>query len=265
MYSSFQLALKYANYYLTALNGKGHGIHSPFVFDFVTNVLNDKRLYDDYEKVENIRDRSLRDSTVLKIEDHGAGSSSSHSDQRSVSSIAKHAVKSKKYGQLLYRIMKYYRPKSVIELGTSLGITTCYLSLGNPDSEVLTFEGAPEVGNIAKQNFGSLQLDNIRLIDGNFDYTLYPATYHLSSVDLAFIDGNHRREPTLNYFDCLLPKMNDHSIFIFDDIHWSPEMEQAWEQIKMNPVVRCTIDLFFIGIVFFRSEFKEKQHFKIRF
>jgi len=161
--------------------------------------------------------------------------------------------------------VKYYQPQSVIELGTSLGITTCYLLLANPGSEVLTFEGAPEVGNIAKQNFESLHLENIRLIDGNFDYTLYPAIYHLPSVDFAFVDGNHRREPTLNYFNCLLPKMNDHSIFIFDDIHWSPEMEQAWEQIKMNPAVRCTIDLFFIGIVFFRQEFKETQHFKIRY
>jgi predicted O-methyltransferase YrrM len=265
MYSSFQLVFKYINYYLAASNGKGHGIHSPFVFDFVTKVLNDGKQYDGYEKVEDIRSRSIRDKTVLKIEDHGAGSSSSQLDQRSVSSIARHAVKSKKYGQLLYRIVKYYRPKSVVELGTSLGITTCYLSLANPDSDVLTFEGATEIGNIAKQNFGRLQLENIRPIDGNFDYTLYPAIYNLPSVDLAFVDGNHRSKPTLNYFDCLLPKMNDHSIFIFDDIHWSLEMEQAWEQIKMNPAVRCTIDLFFIGIVFFRQEFKETQHFKIRF
>src|SRR5689334_2494828 len=158
MYSSFQLAFKYANYFVTALNGKGHGIHSPFVFDFVTNVLNDGKKYDAYEKVEGIRTKSLRDKSRLKIEDHGAGSSSSQLDQRSVSSIARHAVKPKKYGQLLYRIVKYYRPKSVIELGTSLGITTCYLSLANRDSNVLTLEGAPEIGNIAKQNFGSLHL-----------------------------------------------------------------------------------------------------------
>ena len=108
MYSSFQLALKYISYHLAAASGKGHGIHSPFVFDFITNVLNDSTEYLDYNKIESVRKKSLRDQTILKIEDLGAGSSSSASKERSVSSIAKHAVKSKKYAQLLYRIVKYY-------------------------------------------------------------------------------------------------------------------------------------------------------------
>jgi hypothetical protein len=126
MYSSFQLALKYFNYYLAAANGKGHGIHSPFGFDFITNVLNDRTEYPDYNQIESVRKKSLKDQTILTIEDHGAGSSSSTSKERSVSSTTKHTVKSKKYAQLLYRIVKYYHSNSIIELGTSLGITTSY-------------------------------------------------------------------------------------------------------------------------------------------
>jgi len=265
MYSSFQLALKYLNYSLTAANGKGHGVHSPFVFDFVTKVLNDKANYEDYSNVENLRKRSLRDQTILSIEDHGAGSSSSGAKERSVSSVSKHAVKSKKYAQLLYRIAKYYQPGSIIELGTSLGITTTYLSLANPGGNVFTLEGSGEIANVARQNFKTLALQNTRLIEGNFDYTLPSVLYQLTSVGLAFIDGNHRRDATENYFHWLLEKANSNSIFIFDDIHWSKEMEQAWEHIKEHSAVRCSIDLFFIGIVFFRQEFKEKQHFTIRF
>jgi len=132
MYTSLQLAYKYISYYLTAANAKGHGVHSPFVFDFITKVLNDKAGYDDYNKVESLRKNSLMDKAILTIEDHGAGSSTSASKERSVSSIAKNAVKSKKYAQLLYRIAKYYQPDSIIELGTSLGITTSYLSLARP-------------------------------------------------------------------------------------------------------------------------------------
>jgi len=264
MYSSFQLALKYLNYQLTAANGKGHGIHSPFVFEFITKVLNDRDRYEDYAKGESLRRKSLRDQTILIIEDHGAGSSSV-SKQRSVSSIAKHAVKSKKYAQLLYRIVKYYRVRSIIELGTSLGITASYLSLASHGGTVFTLEGAPEIANIAKKNFETLGLRDMKLIEGNFDYTLPSVLYHLQSLDLAFIDGNHRREPTTNYFHWLLEKAHPDSIFVFDDIHWSKEMEQAWEHIKEHPAVRCSIDLFFIGIIFFRQEFKEKQHFLIRF
>ncbi len=265
MYSSFQLALKYLNYYLTAANGKAHGIHSPFLFDFITKVLNDKTEYEDYDKVESLRKRSLKDQTVLTIEDHGAGSSSSLSKERSVSSISRNAVKSKKYAQLLYRIVKYYRSNSIIELGTSLGITTSYLSLANPGGNIFTLEGSAEIANVARQNFKNLELQNVKLVEGNFDYTLAPVLYQHTSVDLAFIDGNHRREPTENYFHWLLEKANSNSIFIFDDIYWSREMEQAWEHIKEHPTIRCSVDLFFIGIIFFRQEFKEKQHFTIRF
>jgi len=265
MYSSSQLALKYLNYYLVAASGKGHGIHSPFVFDFVTKVLNDRTEYEGYNNVESLRKKLLKDQTILAIEDHGAGASSSTPRERSVSSIAKHAVKSKKYGQLLYRMVKYYQPDSIIELGTSLGVTTSYLSLALPGGNVFTLEGASEIANLARKNFETLALENIKLAEGNFDYTLPSVLYHLTSIGLVFIDGNHRREPTKNYFHWLLEKSSSNSIFIFDDIHWSREMEQAWGHIKEHPATRCSIDLFFIGIIFFRQEFKEKQHFTIRF
>lgn len=265
MYSSFQLAFKYLSYYWSASNGEGHGIHSPFVFDLITKVLNDRNVYEDYNKVEDLRKKLLHDPTMLTIEDHGAGSFSSSAKERRVSSVAKHALKSKKYSHLLYRLAKYYQPHTIIELGTSLGTTTSYLSLANLDANVFTLEGAPEIASIAKKNFKYLELKNVKLVEGNFDYTLPSVLYHISSIDLAFIDGNHRREPTENYFQWLLARSNNDSIFIFDDIHWSKEMEQAWNNIKDHPAVRCTIDLFFIGVVLFRNEFKEKQHFTIRF
>ncbi|MES1217721.1 MAG: class I SAM-dependent methyltransferase [Bacteroidota bacterium] len=265
MYSGVQIVLKYLYYSLTASNGKGHGIHSPFVFDFIKNVLNDKKEYPEYEMIEDLRQELLKDQTLLTIEDLGAGSSVNKSKQRRISSIAKSVVKQKKYSQLLFRIVKRYKPGSILELGTSLGITTSYIAAGNPDAKIITMEGAGEVANIAKQNFTTLKLQNIQLAEGNFENTLPSVVSGLLSVDFAFIDGNHRREPTLNYFQQLLPKTYSDSIFIFDDIHWSKEMEQAWETIKANEAVRCSIDLFFIGIIFFRNEFKGKQNFKIRF
>ena len=162
-------------------------------------------------------------------------------------------------------MVKYYQPATVVELGTSLGITTSYLSLAKADANLITMEGSGEIARIAKLNFKTLGLKNIELIEGNFDNTLSPNVSRLSSVDFAFIDGNHRKEPTERYFRELLPKTNNDSILVFDDIHWSSEMEAAWETIKNNTAVTCSIDLFFIGLVFFRKEFQEKQHFRIRF
>ena len=265
MYNSFQLALKFLQYYFTASNGKGHGTHSPFVFDFITKVLNDKTRYAAYAMIENLRKQMLRDQTVLSIEDFGAGSAVSKTDERTVASIAKNAAKPKKYGQLLYRIVKTYRPQTILELGTSLGITTSYLSLANPGARIITLEGASSLAAVAKKNFNTLQIKNIELIEGNFDNTLSSSVLQLSPVNFVFVDGNHRHEPTVSYFQQILPHTNNDSILVFDDIHWSRDMEKAWESIKADKSVRCTIDLFFIGIVLFRREFKEKQHFVIRF
>jgi len=265
MFSKGQLLLKYLQYYFTASNGKGHGMHSPFVFEFITKVLNDKTIYPEYVKVETLRNQLLNDNTVLEVEDPGAGSVIDKKSKRGISSIAKNAAKPKKFGQLLFRMVKHYQPTTILELGTSLGITTSYLSLARPDARLITMEGSKEIADIAKRNFGNLEIRNVEIIEGNFDITLSSEVRGLSTVDFAFIDGNHRKEPTERYFKELLAKTNNDSILVFDDIHWSREMEAAWETIKKDVEVTCSIDLFFIGIVLFRKEFKEKQHFKIRF
>lgn len=265
MYNKVQLASKYLKYYLAAFNSKGHGMHSPFVFEFITNVLNDKSNYPACKQVEDLRKQLLKDQSVLTIEDFGAGSVIDNTTQRTIASIAKNAASPAKFGQLLYRMVKHYQPQTILEMGTSLGITTSYLSLAKPDAKLMTLEGAPAIAQIARQNFKTLKLQNIIVKKGNFDLTLSTVISQLSSIGLAFIDGNHRREPTERYFNQLLPATHNDSILIFDDIHWSQEMQQAWQAIKQEPSVRCTIDLFFIGIVLFRREFKEKRHFSIRF
>ena len=265
MYSPVKIALKYLNYCMTASNGKGHGIHSPFVFEFVTKVLNDKAFYPPYKEVEDLRRQLLKNKTILNVDDYGAGSTVSGTNQRTIASIAKNAAKSKKFGQLLYRMVKFYRPQTVLELGTSFGITTSYLAKANPGAKVITMEGAKEIIAEAKSNFRRLQVNNIELTGGNFDHTLPKAVAQLSTVNLAFIDGNHRLQPTIQYFNILLPKTNNFSIIILDDIHWSGEMEQAWKYCKDHSSVTLSIDLFFIGILIFRKEIKEKQHFVIRF
>lgn len=265
MYSRWQLAKKYFHYYTTASNGKGHGVHSPFVFDFIINVLNDGKTYEAYGQVEGLRSRLLRDNTLLTVEDFGAGSAISNTRHRSVASIAKNAAKSKKLGQLLHRIVRYYQPATMLELGTSLGVSSAYMALGNPAAKLVTGEGSTAVAAQATANFKQLGLAGVQLVPGNFDETLPGMLRKLGTVGLAFLDGNHRLEPTLHYFQQLQPYLTAYSIVIVDDIHWSEGMEQAWEQIKENPAVTLTIDLFFVGLVFFRKDFKVKQHFVVRY
>jgi predicted O-methyltransferase YrrM len=265
MYAPLQLAVRFAQYYLTSANSRGHGVHSPFVFDFITNVLRDKRSFYCYTAIEQLRTTLLHDHHTIEVEDFGAGSAVIKTRQRKVSAIAASSLKSKKYGQLLFRIVQYYQPATIIELGTSFGITTAYLASGHPQAKVFTCEGAPAIAAIAQQQFDALGLHQVTLITGDFTHTLPHLLQEHSSVDLAYIDGNHRRQPTLDYFEQLLAHTHDKSILIFDDIHWSREMEEAWAIIQKHPAVTLSIDLFFIGLVFVSRDFREKQVFTIRF
>ena len=250
---------------LFSSNSKGHGTHSPFVFDFILHVLNDKTAYSDYKKIENIRHQLLQNKNTIEVEDFGAGSGVIKTNTRRIDKIAASSLKPKKYAQLLYRIIKYYQPRQIIEIGTSFGVTTSYLATAHSAANVITHEGATKIAAIANENFNALNLNKIKLKQGNFESTLMGTIAAIDSMDFAFIDGNHKRNPTWQYFEMLLNKSNENSIFVFDDIHWSADMEQVWEEIKLHPAVTLSIDLFFIGIIFFKKDFKVKQHFSIRF
>jgi predicted O-methyltransferase YrrM len=240
-------------------------MHSPFVFDFILNVLNNKNDYQPPFEIEQLRRNLLLDKRMIEVEDFGAGSRVSSSKQKSVRQIARSALKSKRLAQVLFRLVKHYQPQTIVELGTSLGLTTSYFSKANPTASITTIEGSKNITEIAKENFQKLNCTNVQLLQGNFDSRLSPVIDPLSSIELAYIDGNHRYEPTINYFRQFLSKSDSHTILVFDDIHWSTEMEQAWEEIKQHPSVQYTIDIFFLGFVFFRQEFKVKQDFIIRF
>jgi predicted O-methyltransferase YrrM len=265
MYSAFGLLRKYLRYYITAANGRGHGVHSPFVFDFIKRVLNDRQQYPAYTKIEHERSRLLLDKTELQVTDFGAGSAHTKNNMRRVADIAQHALKPKKYAALLFRMARIYQPAVMLELGTSLGTTAAYLSMACPAATLYTLEGSVAIAEQAAHLFRRLDLHNIIQVTGNFDATLGPVLKQIEKADFVFLDGNHRYAPTLAYFNALLPLLHEYSVVVFDDIHWSQEMERAWDTCKKNIAVTLSIDLFFIGILFFRKDFKIPQHFTIRF
>lgn len=238
-----------------------HGVHSPFVYDFVTKCFYDKRIHSDYKDILNYKKALLKNETKIKVTDLGAGSHVIKQQERAISKMAKNAGTTPKRAKLLYRITKYFKPKNILELGTSLGIATHTMQLGNLDAKITTIEGCPNISEFTKSNLTRNQLKNINIITGNFNVEiekLKPNTYNL-----IFFDGNHHKEATLNYFETLLNTANNNSVFIFDDIYWSKGMTEAWEKIKQHPKATITIDTFFWGFVFFRKE-QVKENFVIR-
>jgi predicted O-methyltransferase YrrM len=241
-----------------------HGVHSPFVFDLVTKCFYDATKYPEYETLKSYRKSLLENKNTIEVTDFGAGSRVFKSNTREISKIAQTAGITPKNAELLFRIVRYFQPKSILEIGTSLGLATSALSLGTEKAKIITLEGCP---NTQKQAQIQLQgqksnFQNIEFI--NTEFSSYFKAIHPSPIThhLIYFDGNHSKKATIDYFEALLPTISNDSVWIFDDIHWSADMEEAWEIIKNHPKVSVTIDTFQWGIVFFRAE-QEKEHFII--
>ena len=251
---------EYIKFQFTAKHHKGHGVHSPFVFSLIEDIFNEKYPFYAFKSIESARTNLLSDHSVIYVNDHGTGSSRN----RKISEIARQCLKSKKEAQMLFRLACQMQPNNILELGTSLGITTLYLSSARPSANIYTIEGCPNIANIANQVFRNEKANNITSIVGNIDTELPKVLSKIESLDMVFFDANHTKEATLNYFYKCLEKANDNTIFIFDDIYWSEGMTEAWKEIYENPAVTYSIDLFHLGIIFFKKEWK-KSHFKIKF
>ena len=253
---------KYVEFYFTAKTK--YGIHSPFLFDFIEQVYEPQTNYYSFSAIEYVRNKLKKNHQLINVKDFGAGSKrKTFSGQRKISEIATHSLQQPKMSALLFRLINFYSLKPiVIELGTSLGICTAYLSTANKKNKIYTIEGCDETAEVAKGVFKQLGLKNIELIVGNFD-SILPNLKFSDSPGFVYIDGNHRKEATLKYFDWAIEKLNEQSIVVVDDIYWSKEMFAAWEKIKFNDRVTLSIDLYKLGIVFFHKV-KVKEHYKIR-
>lgn len=250
--SYFQFLLKSSNQ---------HGIHSPFVYNLITKCFYKKTKFPEYSTLKSLRKNLLKDNSTIDITDFGQGSRVFKTNTRKVSAIAKNAGITPKRQRLLFRLTNYLESETILELGTSLGMATAAMALGNKDSEIITIEGCPNIALKATQVFNDFKLQNIELLNQTFE-DFFSET-KMEAFDLVFIDGNHNKKKTLEYFNILLDYAHNDSVFIFDDIYWSPEMTKAWHEIIQHSKITVSIDTFYWGLVFFRKE-QPKQHFHIR-
>jgi predicted O-methyltransferase YrrM len=257
-----QLPLNYIKHFFSAKTR--HGVHSPFVYRLVDEIVYNNAAKTSYIPIERLRQQLLSDNRTISITDLGAGSHLNNNKKKQVKSLAKNALKSAKLAQLIYRLAEDFKPANIIELGTCLGLTTSYLAKAAPKAKVISIEGCPETAAVATENLRKLNITNVELKVGNFDHLLPEVINTENELDFVFIDGNHRKDATLNYFEWCLPKLSNKSIVIFDDIYWSKGMKEAWNIVKEHPKVTVTIDLFWIGLVFIKPD-QVKEHFKVKF
>jgi predicted O-methyltransferase YrrM len=251
-----QRTIYFISYLLKARHRRGYGIHSPFAFHLVTKVIEETGPFYCYKKIEQVRAELLKNNQLIPVCDFGTGISA----PRAIKDIARCSLKPKKYAQLLFRLVHHSRSRNIFDLGTSLGITTAYLASAHSLVPCTTFEGCPHTASVAQWVFDSCAINNVTIKIGDIDKTLPEALRTIESLDFVFFDANHTKEATLRYFEQCLSKVNERTVFVFDDIYHSKGMKEAWEELIQNQKVTVTINLFALGIVYFNTELKKKDY-----
>ena len=249
----FSRVLKFLKYVLLSNHRKGHGIHSPFVYDLVSRVFMNNIDPAIVFAVERVRKKMISDKRIILVKDLGSRSGSLKKNLRKVSEIARYSPVPRKYGELLSKMAAEFGKPLIIELGTSLGISTMYMAASSPNATVCSIEGCPEIAEIARQNFIEAELNNIRIWEGSFDEVLQEFSIKDSKPGLVFIDGHHRKKPVTKYFNRMAELSDSKTVIIIDDINYSKEMAEAWDEIKLHRKVSVSIDIFRMGILFFRE------------
>ncbi len=221
--------------------------------------------FGDFEELKKLRKQLRVNTEMIAVSDFGAGSKKLNSSNRSIKQIVRHGIAPQKQAEFLYRFINFLNPKTVVELGTSVGLTSMYLAKAAPKARIYTLEGCENLTRFSTQLFKANHVKNIISITGNFNDTLPNLLSSLATVDVLYIDGNHSYEPTIRYFELALQKKNERTVFVFDDINWSEGMQRAWREICAHPEVTLSLDFFFFGVIFFRKEHKHKEHFILKF
>jgi predicted O-methyltransferase YrrM len=251
--SYFQFLLKSTNQ---------HGVHSPFVYNLVTKCFYTKTNANQLKKFNNVKNWLYTNNTKILVSDFGKGSKVFKSNERNVSKIAKIAGISNKKAHLLMRVCSYFNFENILEIGTSVGLGTSAMCIGNSTAKITTLEGCTNTSAIAQKLFNLFNFNNIQIKTGDFSKTISQITAH-QQFDFIYFDGNHQKDPTLQYFNECLKSAHNNTLWVFDDIYWSKEMQETWEFIKNHPKVTVTINTYYLGFVFFRTE-QKKEHFTIR-
>ncbi len=259
---NIQLVWDFANYYVKSTNR--HGLQGPFAYALNEAVFRRDRFDELFLPIERLRRKMLADTRTIQVRDFGAGFGGVNYTARTVSYIAKHSAKPPRYARMLYRLVKHRQPKIMLELGTSFGISALYQSSGAPQSKLHTLEGCPNTSQQARENFSLFPHCQIEVVEGPFDETLPSVLAQQQAIDYVYLDGHHRLEPTLRYVEMIYPHLSPDAVIVVDDINWSEEMKQAWQQLKTDARFTQSIDVFMMGLLFTNKDLS-KENFIIRY
>ena len=231
-------------------------IHSPFVFNLLTNVINRRIEPSEFQKLNSIRSELINNNDKIEIEAVGT---SSVTTKAFVSSIAKRYSVSSKYGRLLYNLVNHFQPSTILETGTGLGLSAANMALGNSHATVHTIDAISSLSNVAKQTLNNHNIHNVVFHNGQLDEVLEKICKDIQPIDAAYLDANHTYDATLRYFNILQPYLTTKAFVVIDDIHWSKDMNRAWKKLCQHESVTLSLDFYRMGVLFLNPDLSREN------
>lgn len=245
-------------FYLSSRTWKA--IHSPYLFRFFQFVFDNERKYYIFDAIERLRENLLFDDTIITFQDHGGRGKTAIEQSKRVRQAARTSLSGSGHCAVRFRIALMISAKNMLELGTSFGISTAYLASTGKNVYVDTIDASESHIRYARGIARALKMENITFHCGEFEKVLPSLLVEGRKFDYVILDGNHRKAPTLKYFELILPALSDNAVILVDDIRWSDEMLEAWRHLKGHARVGATVDLYRYGLLFMRNAFKEPLH-----
>ena len=218
---------------------KGFGVHSPFVFNLITKVIEEKCSYYSFYDIELLRKQLLfREGEINYPDRQNKG----------------------KRKTLLFRLTNYFKSKNILQIGTTMGLSTLYLTSYATGLKCIALENVPEFATTARQAFAKEGRNPVDLRIGNYKDLLPQALNDINSLDFVFFNTLYEQHNNLWLFNECMKYAHNDTVFVFEGIKASRKMRELWEEICACPEVTVTLDLYSLGIVLFNKKLHKRDY-----
>ncbi|MCF8236593.1 MAG: class I SAM-dependent methyltransferase [Saprospiraceae bacterium] len=236
-----------------------YSMHSPLLYSFCREVLDDRRSFYAFEEIEIWRYHLLHESSELHVVDLGAGGQDALDQNRIVSSIAKTSLSPPWKCRYLFRMVLWWKPDLLLEFGTSLGVSTAYLAAASIHTPLITVDGSDSHLQLARKGWNKLGLDHIEEWNLSFQQAIQRIPWDQHGRILIYLDGDHRPARVLEILQTIQEKTRHPFLVIIDDIRWSDDMWAGWQEWRSAFQSGAWLDLYQVGIWIQDPAFLEPQ------
>ena len=230
---------------------KGFGVHSPFVYDLITNVIEETCEFYAYRDISLVRLQLLQNEQFIQY----------GKKQLTVKKALKRYGISTKEGKFLFRLANHYKPHTMLSVGSSMGLAPLYLARYDSTVQCITLECVQDIAEIATQVLSKEKNPALSIKTGTYRALLPESIVQLQQIDCVYVDKNVGVNDWDTIFEQCEPFIHNATFFVLAGIRSSTEKQSYWTQFRQHPSITVAIDLYDLGLLFFQSKL-HKQVYK---